>query len=361
MTWIKSHQINFEDTSSLGEIYKYWIDTWLPTLGFTVAGLSSAPNYVGEACTAFGTAPADDEFSRFVSWTYTNLMTGNPVTQTHFVDWYSATNSYLRWGFPQNLECNKKQGGANSTIAQNASNYGVCGIRADWNFRWDWQSNVYYFNDSSRYAYGQDVRFWVSDQNPGAGMVTQGRRIKWYWPGFTELREWEDNVSPHYYATWMAPMGESYWIAPGMPYYGSKWYYDEESCGYYKWDDQDYRGRFAPHFRTGAKWYFTGRDDGKSYLFKNAQILKSSDYQYYRTGWDNAYWGTLPDDVLIYSPYKCSSVNGYSWNGVSVAQQVVTDGSRFYLSTYTLNDTVSCFWFDFGTTDPSPELPLLDS
>ena len=103
-----------------------------------------------------------------------------------------------------------------------------------------------------------------------------------------------------------------------------------------------------------------GRDDGKSYLFKNVQLLKSSSSSNILGG-DVAYWGTLADDVLIYLPYKGAASNGFHWNSVGVAQQVVTDGTNFYLSTYTLNDTVSSLWFDFGTEDPSPELPLLDS
>ena len=360
MTWIKSHQIDFVDSTSCGDIYKYWIDTYLPTLGFTVQGLSSAPAIVGEGCDAFSSPPADDEFSRFVSWSFTNLMTGEPETQTHMIDWYSATNSYLRWGYPQNLECNSPQGGS-SGYNNPAEGYGVCGIRADWNFRWDWQSNVYYFNDSSRYAYGQDVRFWISDKNPRAGMITQGRRIKWYWPGFTEMRNWYDAESAHAFAAWMPPMGESSWNSPGLPYWGrGKRYYREDSCGYYMWDDNDYRGGIAPHFNTGNKWNMGGRDDGKSYLFKNVQLLKSSSSSNILGG-DVAYWGTLADDVLIYLPYKGAASNGFHWNSVGVAQQVVTDGTNFYLSTYTLNDTVSSLWFDFGTEDPSPELPLLDS
>ena len=361
MTWIKSHQINFEDSSSLGEIYKYWVDTWLPQLGLTVMGLSGAQDICGANCLAKTERPADDEFSRIVGWTYTNLMNGQPETQYFYLDWYSNTNSYLRWGFPTNLECNVPQGGSPQGTSRPYSEYGICGIRTDWNFRYNWPSVVTYLNDSSRYAYGQDVRFWNSDVNPGAGLITQGRRIKWYWPGFNELRTWPDPVSPHHFANWVAPMGENSWSAPGMPFWPSKYYYYEPSCGNSYYYDNDYRGLFAPHFPTGNKNYFTGRDDGKSYLFKNVQILKSTDRSYYRMGSDNAYWGTLPDDVLIYLPYKGAQAHGFLWNSVSVAQQVVTDGARYYVATYTLNDTVPCFWFDFGTTDPSPELPLLDS
>ena len=155
-------------------------------------------------------------------------------------------------------------------------------------------------------------------------------------------------------------MGESSWTAPGMPRYSSKYYRSESSCGNSYWDDYDYRAGFAPHFPTGNKWNFSGRDDGKSYLFKNVQLLKSSNGGP-SLGGDVAYWGTFPDDVLIYLPYRGASSNGYHWNSVGVAQQVVTDGTNYYVATHTLNDTTSSLWFDFGTTDPSPELPLLDT
>ena len=355
MVWTKAHQIDFVDSSSCGEIYRYWIDTWLPQLGFTVAGESTFP--LGTNCSAYGTL-GDAEFGRHVSWTNQALLSGQPQTYRWRVYWYSDTNSYIRWGIPQNMECTNPEGGRNN----GNGGFGICGVRTDWDFRWDFHSPVWYFKDSSRYADGQDVRFWVSDQNSGAGLITQGRRIKWYWPGFTELTDWEHETTPMWYARHLMPMGENYWYVQGYPFHPGNYYGDEDHCGDHTWDDYShYQGRITPHFHTGQKRNLIGGGNpDKSWLLKNVQLWKSADYQYNRMGWENAYWGTLPDDVLIYCPYQANNTNGFHWNSVSVPMQLVSDGTNYYISTYDLNDTTSALWFDFGTSDPSAEFPLLD-
>lgn len=150
MTWTLTNSIaNADSGSGTAEAHtamQYLFDTYLPSKGWTV-----------------GAHPDASAFKRKLSITTAANIKGETVTMNYWANWNSVTPNQM-------------------TLYGDLTYTSVPGDLAT-----DTATSVpMYWNSGSYAGVGSSWRFWSSDQDAGATLVTRGKKVYWYMPGFQD-------------------------------------------------------------------------------------------------------------------------------------------------------------------------------
>lgn len=179
MTWSLVHTIADPNnaagtgTAEGHQAMQYLFDTLMPTKGFTVAAHPSALAY-----------------RRKFTYTFTNVLTGGtPYVQYYWADWSAVLANNLTW----------YEDATYTTTKGDLCNAGQA-ISVAWN------------SDSYSTA-GKPFKFWTSDQNSNAFLVTKGFKTLIYWPGYSSAHIYGDptlwTAGTHNPVTALMPVGSN--------------------------------------------------------------------------------------------------------------------------------------------------------
>lgn len=148
MTWTLTNTIADPNTGSGGiethNAFSYLVDTYLPSKGWTT-----------------GAHPDASAFKRIGSITTANNVYGTSVTMRYWFNWQSATVPTLFYTYPD-LTYTTTPGDLGTYITNPV---------------------VTYANNASYQGAGLAWKFWTSDVDANATLVTRGKKVMWYMPG----------------------------------------------------------------------------------------------------------------------------------------------------------------------------------
>ena len=146
MTWTNTHTIAASDYTDNPAAFEYLFDTYLPSI-------------TGWATSAH---PDASTYKRSFNYTATDNFTNTSQTSYFWTTWSSSTNS------------------SGSTIYEDAiftTTPGDLGTNSTNALTWSQGNTIPDFN--------KPWRFWISDQNSRASLVTRGKAIVWFHPGYS--------------------------------------------------------------------------------------------------------------------------------------------------------------------------------
>ena len=295
MTWTQVHSIADTGTGSsqgAADAAAYVLDTLMPTKGFTVAA-----------------HPDASAFKRIMSYTVDNEITGSPYT-FHWWANYQSTTSSNQFSWYDDVTYTTAPG----DLANNTS------------FVQNWTVS------SSYPGAGQTWRFWTSDQSANSFLVTRGRKVWMYWPGFTSACIYEDDA----------------WD-------GS--FINSSTCVMPMVNTSNFRVYHAPLYGTGANISYVHPGIGSPNV---AGVVYDGLFQGYEMMIANS--GAALDsyatrcfsitaaDVLLLLP-NLATTNRSVWNSATTPCDTVKLGANYYLSSRDGRQSCSLM-FDFGTSEP---------
>lgn len=295
MTWTLAHTIaDTSTTASQGaaDAAAYLLDTVMPAKGFTVSA-----------------HPDASAFKRVMSYTLNNDITGSTYTLRWWASYGSTTssNQFTVYDDPTYTT-------TPGDLANNSS------------FGSNWTVS------SSYVGAGKSWKFWNSDQNANAILVTRGPKVWFYWPGISSACIYVDdswtgaavNASTTY-----LPMTNSYPL----------------------------NGRRAPVYTTSASTLYLHPAIGSpnvgqlTYdgLFQGYELLISNS-----SGTIDSYasraFSITAADVLLWLP-AIPTTTRTVFAQANERPMTLKMGTNYYLSSY--KDRSSCsLMFDFGTSEP---------
>ena len=154
MTWTNTHTIPWTSTNDNPGALAYLFDTYLPAKGWTT-----------------GAHPDANTYKRKFSWTATDNFTNTSQTSYYWVSWSSNTST------------------SSATIYEDATYTTVPGdlcTSVTNSIGWSFSSNYTHFT--------ADWRFWTSDQNPNATLVTRNKKITWFHSGYSNWNYLQQGV-----------------------------------------------------------------------------------------------------------------------------------------------------------------------
>lgn len=270
----------------------YLFDTYLPARGWTVAA-----------------HPSGFAYRRKCSYTVTtNWVTNASYTMRYWADWVSATSaSYM-------------------TLYEDATYTTTPGDLATDTTH----STSLLYNSSSYVGANSQWRFWSSDQVPNATLVTRGKKVVWYHPGFTtggflvdpsRVPGTDDNSSI------MFPLVQAEW----------KWANGPDSSG---------SGTLSNVIQllsnSGLNYFTAGRlYQGIPFGPSNSSGNSTNTYA--------AFTVNTPDVVLYHTASSASTRT--LTEGATIAGVTLLSNSKYYLLTKgDVNQHALCF--DMGATEP---------
>ena len=154
MTWTNTHTIPWTSINDNPAALAYHFDTYLPAKGWTT-----------------GAHPDASAFKRKFSWTATDNFTNTSQTSYFWTTWSSNTST------------------SSATIYEDATYTTVPGDLCTST------TNGVSMSMSSSYAhFTSDWRFWTSDQNPNATLVTRNKKIVWFHQGYSNYNYVQQGV-----------------------------------------------------------------------------------------------------------------------------------------------------------------------
>lgn len=148
MTWSLSNTITYVDTSTNATALAYLFDTFLPSYGWTTSS-----------------HPTSSSTKRSLFRSYTNQLTGNTLTNYHWVDFANSSTF---------------------TLYEDATYTSVPGDLGTDN------TNVVVYTYNGGTFSTLDWKFWTSSEKANASMVTRGKYIIWFDFGVTDVFAYED-------------------------------------------------------------------------------------------------------------------------------------------------------------------------
>lgn len=149
MTWTVTHTIPFSTNADFHTAFVYLFDTFLPTK----AGMTT------------GAHPDASAFKRKLKRTTTNMFGGGSYEEYFWVSWVSTTNPTTLVFYRDGTYTS-----APGDLGTDATNV-VTG--------------------SLPTGVAGSIRFWSSDQNPRAALVTKGKAVMYWEPGFPTLASYD--------------------------------------------------------------------------------------------------------------------------------------------------------------------------
>lgn len=306
MTWTLTNTIADSSTSSgTAESHtamQYLFDTYLPAKGWTVSAHPDASAY-----------------KRVFSRTTAANMIGQTLPLYYWANWSSVTPNTL------NVYADLTYTSTPGDVANNTSVYG--------SMNW---------NSASYIGAGLPWRFWSSDQDTGATLVTRGKKVYWYMPDF------QNDIH--------AMLLDTDWDGSSQ---------NQTTC-VMPFTNQD--------IMRSAKWpMYTNTSNGRAHVRPNAASYNNVPMTATHTLIHNITWvatngssayndsSTQPlfvtgNDVSVFR----NTVDNYTmtfWNGPTVSNTLLLSNGRYYLCTNNSSslDTVGgngSIAFDMGTTEP---------
>jgi len=309
MTWTLLNEIATNGTQAqLDSIFQYHFDTALAgRTGFTV---SAHPN---------------GSTRRSFSYTAPNPKKGGAdSTRYYWAQWNGTSPSQITYY-------------ADATYTTVPGDLGTYGFMDSVSGGWDLAANTPYGN----------YRWWISDLNPRALLVTVGKRMGFYWPGFTEwaLDEkgediWDGNANP-------APVGMQW----PMPYCGSG-NYNGHCFGSRTSPNSSSNNYMGPLYWPGTRTAFASGYPDPSFFINPPHAYMPQ--------------GTPSTGTYVIAPGGGDDVAGY-WPGAiftgttdtphvgSLYQQGMvlqdTNDSKYWFAAIASN-AYECLAFDMGLTEP---------
>lgn len=296
MTWTLSHTI--ADSGGAGaqahNAYVYLMDTYLASKGWTV-----------------GAHPDASTFKRKMSYTFTNEQSGSSYTAYYWATWGTDISPSTFYFY----------GDQTYTTAPGD----LCTATTSYTSMTN--------NTSSHVGFGQDWKFWTSDQNANAALVTRGAKIWFYWPGFSSAFVYEDTAwdgTTLDDSTIYLPMTSG--LSPqsrGGPIYGGS------TSAVYN------------HPSIGASGVITtvlgGMFQGFELMFANSSSSLDS--------YSSRCYSINQSDVLLLTPNKATTTRLLvdSPTNPPIAYKI---GTKYYLGTRADRDGGCNLMFDFGTSEP---------
>lgn len=295
MTWSLVHSIADlgGSTPDAHSAFVYLLDTYLPTKGWTV-----------------GAHPGALSYRRVLNYTFTNEQDGASYTHHYWADWGSATSPSTLYFYNDQTYTTTPGDLATTSTAYSAI-----------------------INNATSYSgYGMPWRFWTSDQNANAALVTRGPKVWFYWPGFSSAFVYEDdtwNGAASNASTCFLPMTNAYGTqARHAPIYttGSVAVYVHPSLG-------------APSVSTVN---IGGIYQGFEFMFANSNANLDS--------YSCRAYSVNQSDVLLLLP-NTPTTNRVIFDTPSYPGLRYKIGSNYYLGTRADRSSNSLM-FDFGTSEP---------
>lgn len=263
----------------------YMFDTFIPNYGWTTSAHPSA-----------------SATKRSLSRSYTNLLTGNTLTNYHWTDFASAYNY---------------------TMYEDATYTSVPGDLGT-----DTTSALGNIYNNAAYS-TLDWKFWASSERSSASLVTRGKYVIWFDPGVTDVFAYEDTG-------WdgSTDSGTTHFF----PYN-----YNYSFFGHSNSPTSD--------GTSNTEYYLVPSHEGTNYQQPSVDsIIKGFDYAYTITT-NEVHYGTAyritGNDIVLHVP-GAGGQNNKSIGGVGVVVQV---GSDYYLR-LTSGMTKVCPMLYMGTSEP---------
>ena len=186
MTWTNTHTIPWVDNTTMHDAWVYLYDTYLSSKSmFTVSA-----------------HPDASAFKRSYEVTYNNIFTGTTAKNYFYTNWVTITGTGS-WTTYKDSTYTTLPGDL-GTSNVNAVSHGTS----------------LYLNPNLAF------RFWTSDLDSNACLVTRGKRVFFYWPGnqnyfIYEDSGWDgtgDNLTSHIFPY---ARGNTYWYMSGAPITGT--------------------------------------------------------------------------------------------------------------------------------------------
>lgn len=192
MTWTNTHTIPWVDNTTVHDALVYLFDTYLN----------------GKSMFTVSAHPDASAFKRSYEVTYNNAFTGTTAKNYFWTSWNSTTGTSSWTVYKDNTYTTVP--GDLGTSTTNSVSYGTI-----------------YLDPSLAF------RFWTSDLDPNACLVTRGKRVFFYWPGnqdyfIYEDATWDgtgDNLTSHLFPvarnnlTWSTAGAPSSTTTTGTEYY----------------------------------------------------------------------------------------------------------------------------------------------
>lgn len=288
MTWSLNHTITYVDASTNTSAFQYLFDTFLPTVGWTTSAHPSA-----------------SATKRSGYRTYTNLLTGNTLTNYHWAEY--ASSLYWIWR-------------EDSTYTSVPGDLGTSGITS------------YSFRVNQSPYNLLDYKFWTSSERSSASMVTRGKYVMFLDLGVTDVYAYEDTSW-----TGVADTGSTfffpinYWL--GDPTYAN-----------------------APYGAgsNSINAYLVVSHKGTSLMQPSTDsIIKGFDYYYTGTNTTNkasgAAYRITGNDIVLHVPAGGSG-NNAQIGGQNVGSVIQVGSDYYYRLSSNMNNIVPMLYM--GTTEP---------
>lgn len=285
MTWSLSNTITYVDASTNTTAMQYLIDTFLPTVGWSTSA-----------------HPSGSSTKRSLNRAYTNQLTGNTLTNYHWIDIVSSVTFYSY----EDATYTTVPG----DLGTNTTN------RVDCTY------------ENGAYT-GLDWKFWTSSERSSASLVTRGKYVIWFDPGATDVFAYEDtswNGSAHTGSTHFYPFNYSHSVL----YFGN-----------------------APVTTptNTIEFYLIPTHEGTQYHQPSVDsIIKGFDYSYTATTSEitsGPAYRITGNDIVLHVP-GAGGINNKNIGGAGVVVQV---GSDYYFRlTGGMNNVAPMLYM--GTSEP---------
>ena len=302
MTWSLLHSMPLTSASELNDVFEYLFDTAL----------------AGRACFTVGAHPDGSAFKRKYTITLPNPNLGGANDSRHYwVNWQNTTPTRLY-----------VYGDATyTTVPGDLCTYTTYDTVID---SWD-------LNNGS-------ARFWVSDEAANALLVTQGKRLLCYWPG------WDEWALPTRGAdTWDGTKGPAGMMWPMLAGIGS---YYMAIYGNYRYDNSSTTSYLNP------VWGYTYGDMKVAY--PDPSIFKNFGWMFNSTNASPGSYsfviaGGTGNDVAGYfqgSTFSGNSNINYIGNKNEMGQVVLDTNSNEYWFITLPGTSYRNLAFNMGTSEP---------
>ena len=293
MTWTLANAVTWTgDRAANNTAMEYLFDTYLPSKGWFT-----------------GAHPDGSSFKRVFSYSATDSLQGGIWASYLWATWVNATTS---------TQCLIYEDATYTTAPGDLATSTQNRVDMD-------------YNDTTYAFYGSNWRFWTSDEEPSATLVTRNKKVMWYHPGFSsaafvQAGTWDGTVDNPNTCIWPmltngaisqtnAPtiagtIGVRYAISP-QPYYGST-----------------YQNLMPEIFFTNFGMnYYISSDFGPAFF------INQSDVRY-----------QVPASLSVSSRSNYGS--GFTLNGI-----LMLANGRYWIRTQSDTNYPSLI-FDLGTTEP---------
>lgn len=294
MTWSLAHTVPYVDSSSEGAGWTYLLDTYLPAR-------------TGWATSAHPSASA---YKRSFNYTYTNKLTGASDTFYYWIDWLSATNDYCVLYEDATYTTTPGDLGTDSGSSQSAL-----------------------YNLSSYTGYRKSFKFWTSDENNRACLVTRGKHICFYWPGFVEAFTYTEGA-------WTAGTKNPRQVIMPMT--------NDKFCLNANAPTSLATGNALYYFHPFVSNYSTN-DLASPYLVKNV-MFGASQNTIGTDSYANSVFAVTADDTQVYVPTG-PTTNRFITNYANAEGLVNFDGTDYWLFSSSALNNINLA-LNFGITEP---------